>query len=317
MERIWVIDGHCDSIGEYVSGKRNLCNPLEGGHWDIVRAKKGNVGLQFMASYIESEHKPFRSTLRGLELIQGTLKFVRDNMDQLFIVKGKDDLARIPDNERIGLLLSVEGGEILGDGLFMVDIIHHLGVRALGLTWNQRNYLADGVWESSSSSRLTRFGEQVVKRLNDLGMIIDVSHLNEPGFWNVLEKSGYPILASHSCVKAICNHPRNLSDDQLKALARNGGLVGINFYPGFLNESGHATLQDVIQHICYIADLVGIDVLGLGSDFDGIDKTPDMLDDVSNFQTLAEGLLAKGFSRVEIQKVFHGNFMRLLNDVLK
>jgi len=313
----WVIDGHCDSLGGFLSGKRTLKEDTEDGHWNIPRAKQGKIGLQFLAAFIESEFKPAQATLRGLQLIEAAHRLIKENPNELFLIRQKKDLQALPEEKRIGLLLSVEGGEILGESLFLLDIIYELGVRALGLTWNQRNAIADGIGEYGTESRLTRFGVKVVRRMNELGMIVDVSHLNEPGFWHVLEISEQPIIASHSCSYALCPHPRNLTDAQLKALAQNGGLVGVNFFPKFLNPSGRAGIDDVVRHISHIAEIAGIDSVGLGSDFDGIEEVPEGLEHAGKYIVLAEKLDKAGFTTVEISKIFHGNFMRLLSCVLK
>jgi len=214
-------------------------------------------------------------------------------------------------------LLSVEGGEILGETIFMLDIIFKLGVRALGLTWNQRNALADGVGEADTQSKLTQLGQEVILRMNKLGMLIDVSHLNEAGFWHVLELSKDPIVASHSCAKALCAHPRNLTDQQLRALAKQKGLVGVNFYPQFLQETGKATRDDVVRHICHIAEVAGVETVGLGSDFDGISETPQGLEHVGNYTHLLDDLRKSGFSPLEIEQITGRNFMRVLSSVLK
>lgn len=317
MKTPYVIDGHCDSIIHFVKGERTLQDPSEGGHWDIPRAGRAGVALQFLAAYIETEYKPSMATSRGLQLIEGARRFIADHPDEVFFILGQQDLTRIPDPERIGILLSVEGGEILGQNLFMLDIIYQLGVRALGLTWNQRNALADGVGEAETQSRLTNFGREVVMRMNDLGMIIDVSHLNEAGFWHVLELSKDPIVASHSCAKALCNHPRNLTDQQLRALAQHKGVVGVNFYPVFLKETGPVTRKDVVRHICHIAEVAGVETVGLGSDFDGIAEVPEGLEHVGDYANLIDDLTKVGFSTKEVEMISGRNFMRLLLNVLK
>jgi len=317
MKDPYIIDGHCDSLIHFVNGERTLQDPSEGGHWDTRRALTAGVSLQFLAAYIETEYKPARATSRGLQLIEGAHRFIADHLDQVFPVLGKTDLTLIPDNERIGILLSVEGGEILGQDLFMLDKIYQLGVRALGLTWNQRNALADGVGVTESRNRLTELGQEVVLRMNELGMLIDVSHLNEAGFWHVLELSKDPIVATHSCAKSLCNHPRNLTDLQLRALAKHKGVVGVNFYPQFLRETGPATREDVVRHICYIAEVAGVETVGLGSDFDGIGEVPKGLEHVGDYPYLIEDLIKAGFSSQEVEQILGRNFIRLLMNVLK
>lgn len=316
MKDFWVIDGHCDSLGDYLEGKRTLREPQAGGHWDISRAREGKVILQFLAAFIESRYKPEQASKRGLELIHAAHRFLKENEESVYLIRSSKDLPLSPPVDKIACLLSVEGGEILGESLFMLDLIFELGVRALGLTWNQRNAIADGAGEKTNS-RLTRFGESVIHRMNDLGMIVDVSHLNEAGFWHVLELSNQPILASHSCAHALCPHPRNLSDEQIRALAEHQGLIGVNFYPAFLTPEPEARLSDVIKHIRHIAEVAGVEVIGLGSDFDGIDKTPLGLEDVGKFTILSEALLEEGFTTGEVEQIMHKNFMRFLSTVIK
>lgn len=317
LKKYYIVDGHCDSIIHFVKRERTLSSPSEGGQWDIPRARSANVSLQFLAAFIETQFKPSMATWRGLELIEGVHRFVEANTESVFLVREKSDLNQIPDPARLGVLLSVEGGEILGENLFMLDIIFRLGVRALGLTWNQRNALADGVGESETRSRLTHLGEEVVKRMNQLGMLIDVSHLSEAGFWHVLELSEFPIAATHSCAQSLCPHPRNLTDTQLRALAKHRGIVGVNFYPGFIKESGPVSRRDVVRHICHIAEVAGVETVGLGSDFDGIDETPEGLANVADYPSLLDDLAKVGFSTKEIEQITGQNFVRLLSDVLK
>lgn len=317
MQDCYIVDGHCDSLIDFVSGKRSLLDPSQGGQWDVQRARLGGVALQFMAAFIETGYKPGMSTWRGLQLLEGALRFIEGQPQQVFLVKDKVDLKLIPDPNRIGIFLSVEGGEILGEDIFMLDLIFKLGVRALGLTWNQRNALADGIGEVGTQSKLTHFGQEVVLKMNQLGMLIDVSHLNEAGFWHVLELTQAPVIASHSCAKTLCSHPRNLSDEQLIAMAKNKGVIGVNFYPQFLRESGSASRDDVIRHICHVAEVAGVETVGLGSDFDGIDEAPEGLSHVGEYHRLLEDLAKIGFSTSDIKKIAGQNFMRLMSDVLK
>ncbi len=317
MRNSYIVDGHCDSLIHFVNGERTLVEPSEGGHWDTQRAKLAGVALQFMAAFIETKYKPAMSTWRGLQLIEGAHRFIEGHPEQVFLVRDKSDLMQIPDPNRIGILLSVEGGEILGEDLFMLELIFKLGVRALGLTWNQRNALADGVGETDSQCKLTNFGQKVVLRMNHLGMLIDVSHLNEAGFWHVLELSKAPVTASHSCAKSLCAHSRNLTDQQLCALAKHKGVVGVNFYPQFLKENDKASRDDVIRHICHISEVAGVETVGLGSDFDGISETPEGLEHVGDYYRLLEDLTRIGFSTLEIEQIAGRNFIRLLSNVLK
>jgi len=316
MDKIWIADGHCDSLGDFTDGKRDL-KGHEPGHWDLAKAKDANIGLQFFAAYIESEYKPFLATQRGLQHLEAARKFIDKNNKDVFLVTSSRDLDRLGTKGEIGILINVEGGEILGESLFMLDLIYRLGVRSLGLTWNQRNAIADGVGESNSRGGLSRFGLQVITRMNELGMVIDLSHINEAGFWDVLQHSDRPVIASHSCARSLCDHPRNLSDEQLRALAKCGGVVGVNFCQDFLCDSGKATINDVIRHLTHIAEVAGIEAVGLGSDYDGIPSTPEGLENTAKMPSLIDKLNENGFTIQEIEKICHSNFVRVLHHVLK
>jgi membrane dipeptidase len=178
-----------------------------------------------------------------------------------------------------------------------------------------RNDLGDGV-DSVKEAGLTSFGREVVKEMNRLGMIVDVSHLNEKGIWDVVELSEKPIIASHSNAKTLCSHRRNLTDKQIKAIAQKGGVIGINFAPQFLRDEGQATLEDVLNHIDYICELVGEDYIGFGSDFDGISSTPEGLKDISYFPAILEGLRKRGYTQEQIDKISHRNFENLIKKIL-
>lgn len=317
MNEFWFADGHCDSLGDLTTGKRDLRGLDEQGHWDLIKAREGNIGLQFFAAYIESEYKPFLATGRGLEHLAAALRFIDENSSDVFLIRNRNDVERLGKSKQLGLLINIEGGEILGESLFLVELLFRLGVRSIGLTWNERNAIGDGVGEEGSKGGLSNFGRQVIHQMNSLGMMIDVSHLNEAGFWDVLKHSNQPIIASHSCAKALCNHRRNLSDQQLKALAEMKGVVGVNFCEDFLSSSGRATINDVADHICHIAEVAGVETVGLGSDYDGIPSTPEGLNDAAHLPHLLEKLQERGFTATELKQICHGNFVRVLSDVLK
>src|SRR5690606_993010 len=209
-----------------------------------------------------------------------------------------------------------EGGESLQGSLGRVEIFHRLGVRALGLTWNHRNELADGCLDPEAGGGLTRFGREVVRACEARGWVLDVSHLSERGFWDLMETAQGPVIASHSNAHAVHPHPRNLRDEQLVALAQKGGVVGLNFYPGFLTHEARGTLQDLVRHAVHIAQVIGPEHLGLGSDFDGISQTPEDLPDVTALPRLTAALLEAGFSEEETRGILGGNFRRIFQSVL-
>ncbi|MDK2824048.1 MAG: rane dipeptidase [Clostridia bacterium] len=309
-----IVDGHCDSILEVSKGIRSLTKQSDLGHLDFPRLK-GRVNLQFMALFIEDFYKPHNSLLHTLELIDLINKEIRD-IEFVEVVLNKKDLITFSPS-MVKVLLAIEGGEALAGSLGVLRCLFRLGIRVLTLTWNNRNELGDGCGEEPFGKGLSKFGREVVKEMNDLGMVIDVSHLAERGFWDVIEITNKPIIASHSCCKSLASHVRNLSDEQLKALARVGGVIGINFYPKFLNDNPYkASIDDVVRHIVYASEIMGPEHVGLGSDFDGIDSTPDGLEDVTKINMLIPKLEKAGFSSSDIANIMGNNFLRVLKKVL-
>ena len=210
----------------------------------------------------------------------------------------------------------MEGGEALAGDLGVLRILYRLGVRSLTLTWNGRNELGDGVGEGKRASGLSLLGCAVVVEMNRLGMLVDVSHLSEKGFWDVAGVSRQPFAATHANCRALCHHPRNLTDVQIEHLAKTGGVLGLSFVPGFIHSSKPG-IEQFIRHVDYIASRFGTDCIGLGSDFDGMDEYTPGLRDVTCFPYLAEELLARGYSDSIVSDIMGGNWMRLLTKVLQ
>ncbi len=313
--RFIAFDAHCDSILDVVAGRRSLGLRSTEGHIDLPRLRLGNVGVQFFSCFVEQAYKPDRSLVRVLQIIE-TFHSELDANPGLVLIRSKSDLDRIGDDGPVGAVLSLEGAEPIGTELVLLRLLFRLGVRSIGLVWNHRNMIGDGVGDARANGGLTSFGVEVVKEMNRLGMVVDVSHLNERGFWDVLSITDSPIIASHSNARSLCDHPRNLTDDQIKKLAENGGVIGVNFYPLFLSTEGKASIENVIQHIEHICEVGGVESVGLGSDFDGIDKVPEGLEDVTCVPRIAEALLNRGFSDREVGLIMGGNMKRLLRAVL-
>ncbi len=312
-----VVDMHADTLLDVLKGKRRLADQGKGGHVDLSRLRRGGVRVQFFACFIEPEYKPERALKQALRLLDAFYREEEANRSELQLATSVEEIQGIAAAGKIAAILSIEGGEALERDLGVLRIFYRLGVRSLCLTWNERNYLADGVAEGRAGGGLTRFGVEVVRELNRLGMLVDVSHLGERGFWDVLEVSTSPVIASHSNARALCDHPRNLTDQQIRALAAHGGVVGINFAPHFLAEDGNACLDAVVAHIEYLLELVGPDHVGLGSDFDGIEKTPRGLEDVRFLPELTEALLARGIDAETVQKVLGRNILRVMDQVFR
>ena len=313
MESYYIIDSHCDTIGIIADHgievfHENKC------HISVEGLRKGRVGLQFFAAWINQ--KANSSCLQqGLRLIDAYYTLLNTYSDILVPITKPQDIDLAIENNKIGAMLTVEGGEILEGKLLNLRILYQLGVRTMTLTWNYRNEIADGAMENCSNGGLSLFGHEVVKEMNRLGMVIDVSHLSEKGFYDVLEATKRPVAATHSNAWSIQPHPRNLKDEQIKLLAEHRGIMGINFYPPFLSQNA-ASLSDILQHIEYIVALVGIDIIGFGADFDGIEETPNDIKGPEDYDKIINALLQLNYSEDDVKKIAFVNYKRLINEVL-
>lgn len=315
MENYYIIDSHCDTLGKIADNGANLCQQ-EQSHITIDGLAKGRVGMQFFAAWVGPKTKYYPCLQRGLKLIDAYNTMLDTYSDIFMPVLDYSNIEKARQMNRIATLLTVEGGDVLEGEILNLRILYKLGVRGMTLTWNHRNELADGVMEKKSLGGLSIFGHEVIKEMNNIGMLVDVSHLSEKGFYDVLEISSKPFAATHSNAWTLCQHPRNLKDDQIKQIAERKGVIGINFYPNFLSTAS-ASSTDIIRHIEYIASLAGIDVIGFGSDFDGIEKTPEDIGGPEGFDIIINKLLKLNYKEEEIAKIANGNYLRLLKDILE
>lgn len=314
-----IVDGHCDTLWAAHRQGRDWTVACGVGHADLERFVEAGVGIQFMALFSDPAHRGPGYALKALEMIESFYSGIeaaaaRGAASPLGVIRSREDVDRA--GEGFWGLLAIEGGEAIGKSLDALYAYYRLGVRSLGLVWNYRNELADGVNDGDSAGGLTPFGKEVVKAMNELGMLVDVSHLSEAGFWDVVRICRGPIVASHSNANALCQHRRNLTDDQIKAVADTGGIIGVNFYPPFLTPSGRASIDDVVRHIEHIAEVAGVEHVALGSDFDGFDLQTAGLEDVTKLPELATLLRRKGFREQHVEQVMGKNWARLLSDVL-
>lgn len=197
-------------------------------------------------------------------------------------------------------MLSVEGGELFEESEEQVQYWYDRGVRMVAIVWNNENALAHPA-KTGSTEGLTAQGRRIVREMQRQHMAVDTSHLNEAGFWDLFRMGAAAPMASHSCCRALCDHPRNLTDEQIREMIRGGGYIGMNFYPSFLSETGKADLSTVVRHIRHICDLGGEHILGFGSDFDGIETTPEGLTGAQDFPALLDALSQAGFSESTIR----------------
>lgn len=309
-----IVDTHCDTSAQLIATNSNLySNKL---HVDLKRQLEAGRYVQFFAAFID--HGEFRGNemRRAVQLIDKVYTEAEIYSEFVEICKCTNDINNTLGKGKVAAVLSIEGGEALEGELSALRTFYRLGVRCLGLTWNYRNELADGVGSAASGGGLTPFGREVIAEMNRLGMMIDVSHLSEKGYWDVIELSASPIIASHSNARAVCDHPRNLTNSQIEALKNKGGAMGLNFCPAFLNSSGKAAIEDIIRHIEHIAGISGEDHIGIGADFDGIDNTPEDLRGVQELNCLFDRLLALNYSQSFVEKLAGANYMRVIKEVI-
>jgi membrane dipeptidase len=295
---------------------------------DIAKMQAGSIDLQVFASYTSGYAKAGggqdfnRANSRLLALINGVKWTLRKNLQTLLPIERHEDIGLAVQSGKIGIMASIEGAYSFDDatGVELLRQYSDLGIRMLALTWNYSNALGEGVDETyrdgkSSSGGLTALGRSVIAEMNKLGIIVDVSHLNEATFWDVMAVSSAPVIASHSSAYQLCRHVRNLNDSQIQAIAAAGGVIHVNFHRPFLSaDPDSVTIDTLIDHIDHIVDLVGIDFVGLGSDFDGA-TMPQGLEDASKVPLITRELVSRGYSAEEIKKILGGNASRLFRKV--
>ena len=306
------VDGHCDTIVKlFHSGEKLRRNK---NHLDLERLFHYNGSVQVFALWLDPVYYPIalRQTLKYLDFYQTQ---IAQNLDFISHVESYEDIVQNQKQGRLSALLSIEGGESLEGEIAVLRLLYQLGVRMMGLTWNYRNSLADGVRDRETGGGLTAFGKSVVQEMNRLGMIVDVSHLSDRGFYDVAHIAEAPFIASHSNSRVICDMPRNLTDDQLRILAEFGGGVGINYYPVFVSKKKTAEIEDLIQHISHILDVAGENCIGFGSDFDGIHATPKDLRRVEDMEIFLDRL-HREFGKEVTAKIREKNFHRVFRQVL-
>lgn len=329
---ILLIDTHNDVTSLTVDGF-DIAKHNEKGHTDIARLRAGGVGAVFFAAYVgakyvEGNHSAHR-TLEMIDTVRHDIVGAHPDTFQLALTA--DDIEAAHRHGKIAALIGIEGGHAIEDSLRLLRDYYSLGVRYMTLTHTNTNGWADSSGDMKNAAvthhnGLTPFGREVVVEMNRLGMMVDVSHVADKTFWDVIEVSKAPPIASHSSCRALANVQRNMTDDMIRAIARKGGVVDVNFNCEFLSQKSadaeaakqtvpRATLADVVAHIDHIVKLVGVDFVGIGSDFDGVDCTPAGLDDVSKFPNLTQALRDRGYSQQDIRKIYGGNVLRVMRAV--
>lgn len=362
-----LIDGHNDFLMlvtdnlvlDYTKNTIAFDKNLKGRtHIDLARQREGGLDVQFFSVWCAgSQLDPYEFANRQIDSLDAIITRNPDNIVKA--LNSRDILQAIKQNKSVAML-GVEGGHMIENEINKLDALFNRGARYMTLTWNNSTPWATSSYDETfvknlKQKGLTNFGKKIVLRMNELGMLVDVSHVGEKTFWDVIQATTKPIIASHSSVYQLCNHHRNLKDDQIKAIAENGGVIMVNFNPPFIDENFtkknnvfferhknesdslikvykdvwfaelylfhkyvdeaneiRPPLSKLIEHIDYIVKLVGVDYVGLGSDFDGITITPLQLDDVADFPLITKALLEKGYSNNDINKILGQNILRVL-----
>ena len=362
-----LIDTHNDIPQKALDKGVSLDQSLKGKtHTDMQRMKEGGVDAQIFSIWCDGNQvNPYAMANRQMDTVMAWTNRNPDKMVQAFTT---EDIVKISKQKKLAVLFGVEGGHMMENDLGKLDALYKRGARYMTLTWNNStdwatsalteaspNPSQGGALEPERKKGLTDFGKSVVRKMNELGMLIDLSHVGEQTFRDAIATTSKPVLVSHSCVYNICLHRRNLKDDQIKAIAKNGGVIHLNFYSGFVDpvfeaRSDAFTLKHkkemdslikinpepyfmqvylfdkypeevkglrpplslLLDHLDYIVKMVGVDYVGLGSDFDGINSSPQGLDGVEDFPKITEELVNRGYNKKDIRKILGGNFLRVL-----
>lgn len=301
-----IIDLHCDALMKLqeAHGMLRFADAPEL-QTNKTRLQKGQIKVQCFAIFIEPEIKGDHKFQVVLEQIDYFYKEVLGKNPDMVHIKEWSDFDRLKIGQ-IGAMLTLEGVDPIGNDLSKLHILYQLGVRSVGLTWNQANLAADGAGEPRGAG-LTLFGKEIVEFNNEHEILTDVSHLSDKGIWEVIELAKYPI-ASHSNARALCNHLRNLTDEQAAAMFAKGGLIHVVYNPPFVKEFGEVTIPDLVKHIDHFCSLGGVKQIGFGSDFDGISTFITNLEDASKSQNLINELL-KYYSEEVVRGFAYQNFL--------
>lgn len=353
------IDSHSDTPLRLKDSTFNISQKNTRGCFDFPRMKEGKLSAEFFAVYTANSSDNDNSFKIGIDIIQRVYSVLEKNKDIVQLATNTKEMEQIYKSKKSIICLGIENGGPLEGSLSNLKIFYNLGVRYITLTHSKNNHICDSSTDTLETWHgLSPFGKQLVSEMNKLGIMIDVSHISDNSFWDCIKYSKAPIIASHSCVRDICNSPRNLTDEMIKALAKNGGVLQLNFFPGYLSEEYNKAQADnqkqmkpiqdslraiykndsdyfrefqklrrrnpnakipgidkIVDHIDHIVKLVGIDYVGIGSDFDGLGVFPKGLEDVSKLPMITYHLLKRGYKEDDIKKIVGGNFMRVWKKV--
>lgn len=309
-----VFDGHMDTPLRLVDEGLDLGVRHADGHADLPRMREGGLDAVFLAAWVDPGGPPDRAFTRAEGLITATRGAAEAHADQAGFATSAADVRRLAAEGRIAFLAGVEGGHALEGQIGNAARLHALGARYLTLTWMNSNPFADAAGGEALHGGLSGAGRDLIAEMNRLGMLIDLSHAAPTTFRDVLEATTDPVVVSHSATGARGPHFRNLSDDQLRGIAGNGGLVGINFFARYLapGDGANPDWTVIVDHIERVIEVAGIDHAALGSDFDGVPQLPEGLTGVEDLPKIAAELERRGYAGDDLAKILGGNWLRVL-----
>jgi membrane dipeptidase len=364
-QRAITIDMHDDVTQRMLDESADISRRLPDGHFDLARAREGGLDAQFFSIWVEPQlfgGGGSGAVKRADDQIATVRRLAESHPDLLEIATSADDIRRISKEDKIAALFGLEGGYAIDERLEMVERYYQLGVRYMSPAWSVSTSWAGSSGDEVGRTRgLNEFGKSVVREMNRLGMMVDVSHVSDPTFWDIVNTSTKPVIATHSACRAIADVPRNLTDDMIRALAKTGGVVNVIFYPEHLEpgwsarkkqvdaeiepevrqasqaEKGGApqkklardrvrtreyarrlppvTISRLVDHIDHVAKLVGIDHVGIGSDFDGVQATLSDMPTIAELGNLTKELLRRGYTEEDVTKILGGNMLRVMEEV--
>ena len=314
-----LIDGHNDypwalrenNVARDID-KLDIARPQPKIHTDIARLRAGGVGGQFWSVYVPATMQGQEAVRATLEQIDVVHRMMRRYPDTFELARTAADVERIFKAGRIASLIGMEGGHSIDNSLATLRMFHALGARYMTLTHSTNIRWADSGTDKPAAGGLSKFGEEVVREMNRLGMMVDLSHTSPETMEDAIRVSEAPVIFSHSDARAVREHGRNVPDNVLQALRKNGGIVMVTFVPGVLTAEPNATLAHVADHMDHVRKVAGADHVGIGGDFDGISTVPDGLEDVSKYPALTAELLRRGWTDDELRKALGQNILRIM-----
>ena len=310
-KKFLILDAHEDIAFHLNYFKRDFVNPSTPCMITLPGLKEGNVRMVFNTVFIHPKHKPDKTVQSALEQLDKYDEIYNTFQDDVYQIKTAQDLERFGQDSRIGFLTLMEGADPI-EKVSDLDEFYKRGIRMIGPAWNNKNQFASG---SDTEDGLSDDGILLIKKMNELGITLDLSHLNEKCFWEAIELTNLIPIATHSNARALTDHTRNLKDEQLKAISDRGGVTGIVLYNYFLKIGDKTpTLEEVFAHADYMVNLCGEDHVGIGSDMDGarIEDFPNGLKTVADLPKIADYFCKKGYSEDRVEKIMSGNFLRVI-----